>query len=481
MDDNYRLVFDQSTSATKLLLLQGGRILRRLDKKHQQIYPKTGWVEHSPDEIWEDVQKLFADMLGETQLTAADIASISITNQRETILTWDKATGKPLYNALVWQDNRSSGICQSLIDSGYELEIQRKTGLRLDTYFSGPKIKWLFENVPSVREASEQGNLAVGTIDSWLIWKLTAGKVFATEASNACRTLLYNIREQRWDAELCRIFDVSLSDLPEVRKSSDEFGHYQGIPIRGVMADSQAALYGQGLTKAGEVKITMGTGCSVLMQLEHNDKIDSSEVLTTIVDSNETGTNYALEGIIRSCADSIHWFNESIAAYENIDEACNQVIENEFPQDIIFIPALEGLASPYWESEASGAFLGMKRNTSKNDLLYAILESIVFQIKCVLHRMEEVSGIPVKVVKVDGGVSKNAGLVQKLANLLAKELQVGETEELSALGALKTGNKIEILLNDKIYLPQEDKLLDERYSRWLSQLEYRKLLLKQQQ
>ncbi|CDG03772.1 FGGY-family carbohydrate kinase [Lactococcus lactis] len=466
----YQLVYDQSTSGTKLLLVLDGKIIKRIDKKHRQIYPKDGWVEHDPTEIWQNVESLFTQILSESQLTTKDITSISITNQRETIVAWDKTTSQPLYNAIVWQDNRSSGICDKLISEGLETMVHQKTGLRLDTYFSGTKILWLFENVPKLKEKSLAGNLAIGTMDSWLIWQMSQGKVFATEPSNACRTLLYDIRQNQWDKELAEIFGASVSDLPEVRDSSSNFGDYKGIPIRGVMADSQAALFGQGAIKSGDVKVTLGTGSSVLMQLENRNDILDEQILTTIADAEENKVNYALEGIIRSCADSINWFNENIANFENIDQACNEVMQKEQPQDIIFIPALEGLAAPIWKNDATGTFTGLKRNSTREDFLYAILESIIFQVKLVIDRMEEISGTKVSAIRVDGGVTRNKFLMQKLANLLNKEIWLGDVEELSALGALSVGNKSFITEKRFFKIDPEDDTVLERFSNWKSSL-----------
>lgn len=466
MDENY-LILDQSTSATKLLLVKNGKIIKRLDKKHEQYYPTEGWVEHNPLEIWRNIEYLFHKLLREEGLDTKDIQSISITNQRETIIAWDKLTGNPVCNALVWQDNRSTQICQTLVRVGLQSEIQEKTGLLLDPYFSGTKIKWLYENVPEISQLSKAGNLAIGTMDSWLIWKMTQGEVLATEPSNACRTLLYNIRENCWDEELIRVFGAKIMDLPEVKPSSDTFGKYKGIPIRGIMADSQAALIGQKALKAGEVKITLGTGSSILMQLEGRNDICDSQILTTIVEANKESTSYALEGIMRSCADSINWFNENIANYKNIEQACNDVMQKEAKQDIVFVPALEGLAAPFWNNNATGAFCGLKRNTTKDDLLYAILESIIFQIKLIIDRMEKVSRIRINSIRLDGGVSKNQKLMQALSNLLNKEIQVSSTEELSAMGALSIAIKDnKSTLKYDRYFPLKNKKQIERFNNW---------------
>lgn len=305
---DYRVVIDQSTSGTKLLLVeindQKPSIVKRVDKKHEQFYPQSGWVEHDPVEIVENVKTLFDQLMEETKIKKEQIVSISITNQRETIVVWDKNTGEPITNALVWQCNRSVNICNQLIAEQKEELIQEKTGLKVDTYFSAPKLKWLFENKLNVLE--DRQNIAIGTIDTWLIWNLTGGSMFATEPSNASRTLLYNIHTEKWDEELCELFDTPIDALPEVKSSDDTFGEYKEIPIIGVLADSQAALYGQGSIHTGDTKATLGTGCSIMMQIgEHTDWGDNT-VLKTIGWKKDSQVSYALEGIIRSCTDTLN-------------------------------------------------------------------------------------------------------------------------------------------------------------------------------
>ncbi|MGX6979377.1 FGGY-family carbohydrate kinase [Vagococcus elongatus] len=432
----YRIVIDQSTSGSKLLLVLKGKIVKRYDKKHRQIFPQVGWVEHDPTEIMENIYSLFEEMLADNRLAPNEIKSISITNQRETIVAWDKKTGEPVYNAIVWQCNRSREICETLIKDGFEKQINDKTGLRIDPYFSGTKIKWLYNEIPEIKEKSQQKRLAVGTIDSWIVWNLTKGQVFATEPSNACRTLLYNISTNCWDEELMTLFGINRTDLPEIKNSSETFGFYENIPIRGIMADSQAALFGQNCTKTGDVKVTMGTGCSIMMQLEQDNHFRDSRILTTVARRDNKQNYYALEGIIRSCGDSINWLNENITHFENRESVCNQVLENKSEEEVYFIPALQGLGSPYWDNEVPGGFIGVRRTTTKYDLLCSILESIVFQVKAVLNVMEEVSGIAIAKVKVDGGVTKNLKLMEEMATLLNKCIFVNDIEELSAMGAL---------------------------------------------
>lgn len=461
------MVIDQSTSGTKLLLFKNGHIFKRYDKPHQQIFPQVGWVEHDPMEIWHNVERLIEKALTETRLLPDQIASLSITNQRETIVAWDKVTGKPLYNAIVWQCNRSLAICEQLINKGKSGFIQARTGLTIDSYFSGTKVKWLYDELPIISQKSRDSELAIGTIDSWLVWNLTQQQAFVTEPSNACRTLLYNIHTHVWDEELLELFGGSTKDFPEIKSSSEIVGYYLGIPIQGIMADSQAALYGQGCLKPGEVKATLGTGCSIMMQVGETDTYHDQRILTTVSQRQGNKTYYALEGIIRSCADSLRWFEEQVANLADISNLCNQVLAEKRQENVYFLPGLQGLGAPFWNNEATGAFIGLKRTTTRLDMLGAILDSIIFQIKAVIDVLEEVYGHKIQTIKVDGGVTRNSALIQRLANLLQKEIIVNNIEELSALGAmLLTGETLEQKLAGQRVLPQADTDIRDTYKRW---------------
>lgn len=465
---SYQIVLDQSTSGTKLLLLKEGVILKRYDKKHRQIYPEVGWVEHDPLEIWRNTEFLLALVFQDNDLALTDVASLSITNQRETVVAWDKRTGEPLYNAIVWQCNRSIGVCEEMIKQGKSALIREKTGLKIDPYFSGTKIKWLSEEIKEIAEKSAQGQLAIGTMDSWLIWKLTQGEVFATDTSNACRTLLYNIRERCWDKELIELFGIKLTDLADVRQANDHFGTYQGIVIKGVMADSQAALLGEDCVKPGDVKITMGTGCSVMMQLNQQNDLRDQRILTTIAWEKDQAVFYALEGIIKSCGDAINWFSDTITSLEHSPDLCNRVLSEQNDEKVFFIPALQGLGAPFWDSHVGASFVGMKRTTSHSDLLRAVLESIIFQIKAVIEVMEEVSGQTIKKVYVDGGVSKNKNLMGLLASLIAREVVVSEIEEFSAIGVAVMANEAEWhkALIQTVIKPTLDTNICQKYGKW---------------
>lgn len=472
MSDNriHKLVLDQSTSGTKLLLVgieeNEAKILRRMDRKHTQIFPQDGWVEHDPSEIVKNTKQLIAEMLEATNLSAQDIRSLSITNQRETIVAWNKKTGQPVSNALVWQCNRSNDICKQLIEAGKETEIQRKTGLKIDSYFSGPKIRWLFENSDEMRSLAASGELAIGTMDSWLIWNLTDGEVFATEPSNASRTLLYNIYENTWDSALCDIFLVPPDSLAEIRDSNDSFGHYEGIPIQGVMADSQAALYGQNCLGFGDIKVTMGTGCSVMMQIEERSDLISDNILKTIAFTDNGATDYALEGIIRSCGDTLTWLSSELALFGTIEEGIESAFSVNNNEGVYLVPAQLGLAAPFWDSDIRAAFLGMNRRTGKPHLIRAGFESILFQIRAVIDEIKQVTCLDIPRVKVDGGVTKNNRLMQMLADILGITIEVSCIEELSALGVLMLTSGFDMQKEGKIFNPKSNNL-EPHYQQWL--------------
>ncbi|KAF1299404.1 glycerol kinase [Enterococcus sp. JM4C] len=435
MNNKIQLIIDQGTSGTKLLKLKNGEIVSRKDMNHRQMYPNPGWVEHDADEIFKNVKSLLDDALKVSADNEEEVVAISITNQRETIIAWDKMTGRPLYNAIVWQCNRSSQICDELVSAGKEQLINDKTGLRLDTYFSGTKIKWLMENVPLIQEKLSQKKLAIGTMDTWLIWNLTDKQEFVTEGSNASRTLLYDINERKWDDDLVKLFGITLDALPEVKKSDEHFGFYKGIPIIGVLADSQGALLGELCKNTGDVKITMGTGCSIMMQVGAQNTLRDERILSTTAWELLNEERYALEGIIRTCGDGINWYAESFLGENKVKEFYQIDLLVNTNEQVYFIPALQGLAAPFWNKKVTAAFFGMKRSTPYTECMRAVLESTIFQIKAVIDVMEEVAGRAVDKVYVDGGMTKNKSLMELLATLLNKQVVVGEIEEYSALGA----------------------------------------------
>lgn len=466
---DYRVVIDQSTSGTKLLLVeisdQKPSIVKRVDKPHKQIYPQSGWVEHDPVEIVENVKNLFEQLMEETKVKKEQIASLSITNQRETIVVWDKKTGKPITNALVWQCNRSVEICNQLIAEEKEELIQEKTGLKVDTYFSAPKLKWLFQYRKDLLD--QNTNIAIGTMDTWLIWNLTNQKVFVTEPSNASRTLLYNIHTEKWDEELCKIFDTPIDALPEVKSSDATFGEYNGIPIVGVLADSQAALYGQGSIHTGDTKATLGTGCSVMMQIGEHTHWGNETVLKTIGWKKDKQVSYALEGIIRSCTDTLNWMSEQLGLFETVEEGSEVAFTLEDSDGVYLIPAQLGLGAPFWKPEAKAGFAGLSRSHTKAHMIRAGFDTIVFQIRAVLDAMEKSTETEITELKVDGGASKNEALLQLLADVLQKRIIVSDIEEMSAFGALKMAVELNIKSkNPKIVEPKEER--EEEYKEWFN-------------
>lgn len=432
--NEYRIVIDQSTSGTKVLLfdtMNDVGIVSRKDLKHKQFYPREGWVEHDPVEIINNTVELLDSIILEN---GQNIKSISITNQRESVLLWDKRTGTPYTNVFVWQCNRGVEICKELINQGHGEVIKNKTGLKIDPYFSASKLKWFFDQ--NTLSEDELANLAVGTIDSWLLWNLTEENQFLTEKSNACRTLLYDIFEQQWDAELCEIFNVPMDTLPEVVDSVYDFGTYKGIPIVSVLADSQSSLYGHGCHKYGEVKATLGTGSSIMMNIGDSTFNSDDSILTTIAWELDNKPVYALEGIIKSYSDNLNWLENEINLFDDIVVASKEAFNLPNNGNVYYIPALEGLGAPFWAPEAQAVFKGMTRDTTKVHILRSVFEAMAFQTKAVLIEMEAVSGVSIKSIFVDGGPVKNQNFMQLLSDVTQKEIVVGQFEETSAYGTL---------------------------------------------
>lgn len=468
--EDYRIVVDQSTSGTKVLLVKTTgdniKIINRVDKAHKQIYPNPGWVEHDPIEIIENVNELITKVLMISKVKESEILSLSIVNQRETVVIWDKKTGKPLMNALVWQCNRGGEICENLINDAQEEIIQSKTGLKIDTYFSGSKLKWFFTH-HNVENATD---IAIGTMDSWLIWNLTNKEIFATEPSNASRTLLYNIHTQQWDEDLCKLFNTPITGLPEIRSTDASFGFYKGIPIIGVMGDSQAALYGQNLIKKGDVKATLGTGCSVLMHNGENHLIEGASILRTVAWRKNDETSYALEGIIRSCTDTLNWMSNELGFFSTVEEGSDMAFSIPDSGSVYLIPAQLGLATPFWKSDATASFVGMTRSSTKTQLIRAAFDSIAFQIKAVIDELEKNAKTKIESIKVDGGASKNKELLQLIADTLQKKIITEEIEEMSALGVLLMSFDINrSQKNQKVFEPKKDN--KNQYNEWLKNVD----------
>lgn len=472
----YRIVIDQGTSGTKGILFYVDNYIKKLDRidlKHKQIYPNKGWVEQDPIEIRNNVEILIKKIIERNNLERMNNLSISITNQRESVLVWNRHTGKPLTNIMVWQCNRGIEICERLTSEGYNQSIKNKTGLHLDPYFSASKLMYFFENTELNKKELE--DIAIGTVDTWLIWNLTKGKRFVTDISNASRTLLYNIMKKEWDEDLINLFKVPIQALPEVVSSVADFGDYNGIPIISCMADSQAALAGHTATKYGEIKATLGTGSSILMNIGQNIDSVNSSLLFTIAWEKDGLTTYATEGIIRSFGDLLNWEKDSLNLFTNFEKASKQAFSVPHNAGVYFIPSLEGLGAPFWKPEMKALFLGMTRDTKLEHLLRATFEAMGYQIRAVTDEFKKYYDDklehPIRNIRVDGGVSRNPEFLQMLSDITQLEIIADETEELSALGTLIVlGDKRQNLIKSKTtYKPVNS--YEESYNYWKIKIE----------
>jgi glycerol kinase len=436
----YILALDQGTTSSRAILFDhAGSIVATVQKEFPQIFPKPGWVEHDPADIWSTQAGVAAEVLQKASVKATDVAAIGITNQRETAVVWDRATGQPICNAIVWQDRRTASICDRLKARKLDRTIRRKTGLVIDAYFSATKIQWILQNVKGARARAKAGQLAFGTVDSWLIWNLTGGKVHVTDPSNASRTMLYNIVKGEWDDELLTIFGVPRSMLPEVRSSSEVFGVSTlfggSIPIAGIAGDQQAALFGQACTKPGMVKNTYGTGCFMLMNTGTKPIASKNNLLTTVAWRIGSRTEYALEGSIFIAGAVVQWLRdglEMIRAAPDIEALAASVPDTG---GVYLVPAFAGLGAPHWDQYARGAIVGLTRGTTKAHLARAALEGIALQVMDVLKAMESDSGIKLKELRVDGGASANDLLMQLQSDLLNVPVVRPKVAETTALGA----------------------------------------------
>jgi glycerol kinase len=439
----YILSLDQGTTSSRAVLFDhDGAIAALAQREFTQFYPKEGWVEHDPLEIWNTQSAVMREALAKAGATAGDVAAIGITNQRETTVIWDRKTGKPVYNAIVWQCRRTAEICDRLKAENWEPYIRKATGLVLDAYFSGTKVKWILDNVPGAREKAEAGGLAFGTVDTWLLWNLTGGRVHATDYSNASRTLLYNIRELRWDKKILEGLKVPESLLPEVKPSSGLFGLtdpgiFDGteVPVTGIAGDQQAALFGQVCFEPGMAKNTYGTGCFLVMNT--GDKIipSKSGLLTTIAYGIDGKVDYALEGSIFIAGAVVQWLRDELQLISTAAETEFFATQVASSGGVYVVPAFVGLGAPYWDMYARGAVFGLTRGTGKNHIIRASLESIAYQTRDVLAAIEEDSGIKLSVLKVDGGASANNFLMQFQADILGSSVSRPRTVETTALGA----------------------------------------------
>lgn len=439
---NYVLALDQGTTSSRAIVFsRSGEIVAIAQKEFKQIYPEAGWVEHDPLEIWSTQLAVAAEAIVKAGLSAKDINSIGITNQRETTVVWDRATGQPIYNAIVWQDRRTSAYCDEIRGKGLAKQIQEKTGLIIDSYFSATKARWILQNVPGAKEKAQKGELAFGTIDTWLIWKLTNGQTHVTDVSNASRTMLYNIHNLAWDEELLNLFEIPSSMLPEVKSSSEVYGETAGqilaakIPIAGIAGDQQAALFGQMCIEPGMVKNTYGTGCFMLMNIGKTPKISTNNLLTTIAWKLNGEVYYALEGSIFIAGAIVQWLRDElgfISKSADVEKLASKVKDT---QGVYIVPAFAGLGAPHWDQHARGTITGLTRGTNKSHIARAALESIAYQTRDVLKAMEGDAGVGIAELRVDGGATANNLLMQFQADILDCKVIRPKITEVTAIGA----------------------------------------------
>ncbi|TAA72479.1 glycerol kinase GlpK [Planococcus salinarum] len=484
--ESYILSIDQGTTSSRAILFnKKGEVVHSSQKEFKQYYPKPGWVEHNASEIWGSVLSVLAAALTESGIQQTQIAGIGITNQRETTVVWNKKTGQPVYPAIVWQSRQTQSIIDELKKENLGEWFRNKTGLLLDPYFSGTKVKWILDNVEGAREAAEQGDLLFGTIDSWLIWKMTDGKVHVTDPSNASRTLLYNIFDLKWDEEICGKLGIPMQMLPEVKSSSEVYGHTdpnvffgQRVPIAGIAGDQQAALFGQHCIEKGMAKNTYGTGCFLLMNTGEEPVQSANGLLTTIAWGLDGKVVYALEGSVFVAGSAIQWLRDGMRMLKNAADSEDYAKRVPSTDGVYMVPAFVGLGTPYWDSEARGAVFGLTRGTEKEHFIRATLESLAYQTKDVLDCMEQDSGIDIKVLRADGGAVANAFLMQFQSDILQKDVELARLNETTALGAaylagLATGfwgnlDEIGMLAShQQVYQPAlDEKNRDELYAGW---------------
>ncbi len=438
----YILAIDQGTTSSRAIIFNhAGRIVGSSQKEFRQIFPKPGWVEHDPAEIWSSQLRVLHDSIRNAGLGAADMAAIGITNQRETAMAWDRRTGEPLYNAIVWQDRRTASMCDDLVNRGHEQLIRDKTGLVVDAYFSATKWKWILDHVPEAAEKAQRGELALGTVDTWLIWNLTGGEKHLTDVTNASRTMLFNIRTMQWDPELLELFGIPGSALPEVRSSSEVYAHTRDklfssqIPIAGIAGDQQAATFGQMCLTEGTVKCTYGTGCFILCNTGGEPVPSRNKLVTTVAWQIGNKVTYALEGSIFIGGAVIQWIRDGLGLIResaDVEKLAESVEDNG---GVYLVPAFTGLGAPHWDPYARGMIAGLTRGSTSGHIARAALESIAFQVHDVMHAMEDDAGIRIQELKVDGGAVVNDLLMQIQSDLLGIPVTRPETIETTALGA----------------------------------------------
>lgn len=469
------MAIDQGTTSSRAILFNHqGEIVETAQKEFEQFFPKSGWVEQDANEIWTSVTACIADVLRKADADPQQVAGIGITNQRETTVVWDRKTGKPIYKAVVWQSRQTQEICQKLIDEGYNDTFKSKTGLLIDPYFAGTKIRWILDQIEGAQQKAENGELMFGTIDTWLIYKLSGRKAHVTDYSNASRTLLFNIHELKWDDELLEILNIPKNMLPEVKNSSEIYAetvdyHFFGynVPIAGVAGDQHAALFGQACYEKGMAKNTYGTGCFVLMNTGKQAVESKNGLLTTIAWGIDGEVEYAMEGSIFVAGSAIQWLRDGLKIIDSAPQSEDFATRVESTEGVYMVPAFVGLGAPYWDSNARGAMFGLTRSTSKEHIIRATLESLAYQTKDVVDAMIEDSGLELKKLRVDGGAVKNDFLMQFQSDMLDAEVERPKVNETTALGAaylagLAVGfwkNKEEISNRwkiDKVFTPDND-------------------------
>ena len=435
------LALDQGTTSSRAIVFdEHQRVVGSAQRTFQQIFPRPGWVEHDPQEIWQSQIHVAVEALSKAKIDKTQIAGIGITNQRETTVVWDRRTGQPLYNAIVWQDRRTEELCNKLRNNGHEAEIQQATGLLLDPYFSASKIRWILDNCKGARDCADTGNLAFGTIDSWLIWNLTKGQSHITDSSNAARTSLFNLRSQQWDESMLELWEIPRSILPEVTQSSGllsrcTIDELDDVRISGVAGDQQAALFGQSCFSSGEAKCTYGTGCFILLNTGERPVLSNNRLLSTVAWTIDGKTEYALEGSVFMGGATVQWLRDGLGMIDQAEDIENLARAVKSSEGVIFVPAFSGLGAPYWDPQARGTIIGLTRGTTKAHVARAALEGIAFQVADVLNAMQADTGEAINSMRVDGGASANDLLMQLQSDILQTTLVKAGNSESTALGA----------------------------------------------
>jgi glycerol kinase len=436
------LALDQGTTSSRAILFdQAGSVVAVSQREFKQFYPQSGWVEHDATEIWNCQLNVAQEVLTKSNVAASDVAAIGITNQRETTVVWDRATGKPIHQAIVWQDRRTAGYCDQLRAQGHAELISRRTGLVVDAYFSGTKLRWLLDNVPGARQKADRGELAFGTIDCWLLWNLSGGELHVTDISNASRTMLMNLETGHWDEELLQLLEIPRSILPEIRNSSEVYGKSKtellgaAIPLGGAAGDQQAALFGQNCTRHGMAKNTYGTGCFMLMNIGERPQASKLNLLTSVAWQTPAGVNYALEGSVFIAGAAIQWLRDGLGIIKSSSEVESLAAQVTDSDGVYMVPAFAGLGAPHWDAYARGTIVGLTRGTTSAHLARAALEGIAFQVADVLTAMESDSGIAIQELRVDGGACANNLLMQFQADIMQSPVVRPHVIETTALGA----------------------------------------------